>query len=162
VHGPLQALVLALGLQPARDADLGFHLATGRSILLLGHIPATNVLSFAEPDAPALHSQWLGAVLFELTYRAGGIAGPTLLKCAVLAITTAVLVDTARRLGARPTAALVATSLGLLVASERFVERPLIYSNLTLALVAWAAGSSCTPAAWPRSARALLAGARSR
>ncbi len=137
VHLALQAQVLALGLAYAHDPDLGFHLANGRSILDLGHLPATNVLTFAEPEAMALQSQWLAAVLFELTYRWLGIAGPILLKCAVLAATAAVLVETARTLGARASATLFALSLAILVASDRFVERPLVFSNLALAVVAW-------------------------
>lgn len=153
VHASIQGLVLGLGLGPARDPDLGFHLATGRAILASGRIPATNVLSFAEPDAPALHSQWLGAVLFELTHDAFGIAGPILLKCAVLGLTAAVLVETARLLGARPSAALLALSLGALVASERFVERPLIWSNLALALVAHGLAVRGTPSPSLRARR---------
>jgi hypothetical protein len=137
VHAFVQALVLLFGLEPARDPDLGFHLATGRSILTLGAIPARNVLTFAEPDAAALHSQWLGAVALELAHRALGIAGPTLVKCVLVALTAALVVETARQLGARPSVTLFATSLGVLVASTRFVERPLLYSNLLLALVAF-------------------------
>jgi hypothetical protein len=55
----------------------------------------------------------------------------------VCAVTAALVVETARRLGARPSVTVFATSLGVLVASTRFVERPLLYSNLLLVLVAF-------------------------
>jgi hypothetical protein len=139
VHGLVQALVLAFALEPARDPDLGFHLATGRAILLRGAIPPTNALTFAEPEAVALHSQWLGAVGLEAAYRALGIAGPLLLKCVLLALTAALVTETARTLGARRSTTLLATALAVLAASFRFVERPLLYANLLLALVAWIA-----------------------
>jgi hypothetical protein len=138
VHGALQALTLALCIEPARDSDLGFHLATGRALLRFGEIPATNVLSFAEPDAVATNSQWLGALLFELCHRALGIAGPTLLKSALVALTVTLVVETARILGARASATLLAVGLGVLVASSRFVERPLLFTNLILALISYA------------------------
>ncbi|MCZ7677326.1 MAG: hypothetical protein M5U28_00515 [Sandaracinaceae bacterium] len=152
VHLALQALTVALAVSFVRDPDLGFHLANGRSILELGHIPATNVLTFAEPEASALQSQWLAAVLFELAYRALGVAGPTLLETLVVCATTFVLVETARALGARASATLLALALGTLVASERFVERPLVFSNLALAIVAYGAAARLSGAAWRRPA----------
>lgn len=157
VHLALQALVLGLALAWAHDPDLGFHLANGRSILRLGHIPANNVLTFAEPEAVALQSQWLAAVLFELTYASLGIAGPILLKCAILAVTMFVLVETARTLGARPSATLFALSLASAVAAERFVERPLIFSNLALVVVAYGIAVRLrTTDARPRRRAAIL------
>jgi hypothetical protein len=157
VHALVQALLILFGLEPARDPDLGFHLATGRSILSLGAIPARNVLTFAETDAAALHSQWLGAVALEHAHRALGVAGPTLLKCAVLAVTAALVVETARRLGARPSVTLFATSLGVLVASTRFIERPLLYSNLLLVLVAFGTAQRVSGASAASRTRLALA-----
>lgn len=135
-HAIVQAVVAGTSIVRARDPDLGFHLATGRAVLALGRVPATNVLSFAEPNAPAMNQQWLPAVLFELSYGAFGITGPILLKWLVLAITFALVLDTARKIDARPSFALFATVLAVLAASPRFVERPLLFSNLCLVVLA--------------------------
>jgi hypothetical protein len=135
-HAFVQLVVLALSCTPARDPDLGFHLATGRAVLALGRVPARNILSFAEPGAEAINQQWLPAVAFELAYQAFGIAGPTLLKMLLLAATFALVLDTARVLGARPSAATLTSVLGIWAAAPRFVERPLLFSNLCIAVVA--------------------------
>jgi hypothetical protein len=136
-HGVLAVLVLGLACTLARDPDLGFHLATGRAVLGLGHVPGTNVLSYGEPDAVAINQQWLPAVFFELAFRALGIAGPTLVKALMLVGTFALVLRTARLLGARPMPALLACSLGAWGASVRFVERPLLFSNLAVVVTAW-------------------------
>ncbi len=148
------------------DPDLGFHLATGRAVLELGRIPATNVLSFTEPDHPWILHEWLPAVLFELAWSKAGPAGVLTLKLVVVVATWPLVLLTARRLGASPIAGGVATLLGAGAAAIRFAERPQIFSNLALAgctlLLACAAGaqegatasaSSPEPGSSPRSPR---------
>lgn len=63
--------VALLAVGPVVETDLGFHLATGRYILEHGVIPSTNVLSFAEPNAPSVNDEWLVAVIDELAFRLG-------------------------------------------------------------------------------------------
>ncbi len=136
-HSVVQVVVIALGCTPARDPDLGFHLATGRAVLALGRVPKTNLLSFAEPAADAINQQWLPAVLFELSYRALGIAGPTLLKTLLLSVTFAVVLDMSRVLGARAYAGALVTVLAVWASAPRFGERPLLFSNLCIVIVAY-------------------------
>lgn len=135
VHLVSQILTALFTCSVARDPDLGFHLATGRAILERHGIPGTNVLSFAEPGASSQQSEWLSAVVFELAYRALGIAGPILLKMLLVGLTIVFVVETARALGARPSAALLAVSLAVYVAAFRFVERPLLFSNLLIVAI---------------------------
>ena len=115
------------------DPDLGFHLATGRAVLALGHVPATNVLSYTEPDHPWILHEWLPAILFELAWRKAGPAGVLALRVVVVVATWPLVWLAARRWGASPIAAGVATVLGAGAAAIRFADRPQIFSNLALA-----------------------------
>ncbi len=149
------AVVTLLGVGPIVDPDLGFHLATGRAVLAAGAIPATNVLSFAAPDAIAVNQQWLPAVLFELAFSHGGPAAVVAIRLLVLALTCLVVVATARALGARPLDVLAVVALGASAAAFRFLDRPLLFSNLTNALtllgLAWTRGGR------PRAGLGLIA-----
>jgi hypothetical protein len=149
------ATVAALACFQAASGDLGFHLATGRAILALGHLPTTNVLTFAEPQQPWVLQQAWPAVIFELMWRAGGIAAVTLLKMAVVVATFALMFLSAGRLGAAPAPAALVVVLAAWSSAFRFVERPLIFTNLLLALVGFCLASAARrPAAagwsWPR------------
>ncbi|MBL8720010.1 MAG: hypothetical protein JNL79_28755, partial [Myxococcales bacterium] len=126
----------ALCFCKAQDPDLGFHFATGRAVLALGKVPGTNVLSYTHPDHPWLLHQWAPAVLFELVRRRFSVEGVTVVKAVVVVATWLVSFVTVRRLFSR-SVALGATLVvaGATAASFRFVERPLIFSNLALALV---------------------------
>ncbi len=128
------AFVVLLCIGPVVDPDLGFHVATGRAILAAGAIPATNVLSFAAPNAIAVNQQWLPAVLLELAFTQGGPAAVVAIRVLIVALTFIVIAATARALGARPVDVLVAIVLGASAAAFRFLDRPLLFSNLTNAL----------------------------
>lgn len=131
-------LVLALSMTQSADPDLGFHLATGRAVLAAHAIPARNVLSFAEPNHPWLDHSALSSVVFELAYRAGGFVGTRILQISIVVMIALFVMGTARRLGARPAMAFFFCALGAWAAAFRFVERPLIFSNLALAAALWA------------------------
>ncbi|WP_236604873.1 tetratricopeptide repeat protein [Sandaracinus amylolyticus] len=140
------ALVAVLATNESADPDLGFHLATGRAVLTTGAIPATNVLTFAEPDHPWINQQWLPATAFTLAYDGAGFAGTLLLRIALVVATAAFVLAAARRLGASPELAAAACALGAWAAAFRFVERPLLASNLALAIVLWScAGALRSP-----------------
>ncbi|HRI66439.1 MAG TPA: hypothetical protein PK156_19455 [Polyangium sp.] len=131
------ALALALSCTESADPDLGFHLATGRAVLANRSIPAQNVLSFAEPNHPWLDHSALSSVALELAYRAGGFVGTRLLQASITALIALFVMGAARRLGARPGIAFFFCALGAWAAAFRFVERPLIFSNLALAAALW-------------------------
>jgi hypothetical protein len=129
------ALALA-GLFPAGNADTFGHLAQGRQIAALGHVPAHDTFSFwkAEPQ-PWRNYEWLSDLLGYLLYQAGGANALIALKCVMLAGAVALLGALAWRL-AGPRAALVCAVLLVfeIPASRfRFTERPHL---VTLPLVA--------------------------
>jgi hypothetical protein len=140
------AVVALLAFGPIVETDLGFHLATGRYILSHGSIPATNVLSFAEPAAASVNDEWLIAVLDALAFRISPSA-LVALRIALLLATFSSFYAAARAFGARawPTALVIV--LGASASAFRFLDRPYLFSNLTTALtllgLAWS-GVLCT------------------
>lgn len=149
------AVVALLAINESADPDLGFHLATGRAVLETGAIPATNVLSYAEPEHEWINQQWLPATAFALAYQAEGFAGTLALRVVLVLLTAGFVLAAARRLGATPEIAAAFTLLGAWAAAVRFVERPLLASNLALAVVVWACAGAAAEARDGRARRAL-------
>jgi len=147
--------VFALGTFEVSDSDLGFHLATGRAVLAQGHILDRNVLSFAEPNQPWVLQQGVPAVLFELLWQWGGVAALIVTKACVVALTFAMVFLAATRLGAAPWTAALVVIFAAWSCAFRFVERPLIFSNLALSVVLWSLASARASAG---RARALWLG----
>ncbi len=120
------ALGLA-GLFAVANPDTFGHLAQGRQIVELGHVPLRDSFSFWKPQ-PALwrNYEWLSDwLMFEL-YRLGGFDALIAAKCALLAASAALLVLLSRLLGgARAgllTSALVVSAIP--AARFRLTERP--------------------------------------
>ncbi len=129
------AAVFAMSCFQISDPDLGFHLATGRAVMQLGEIPATNVLTFTQPEHPWKLSQWIPGVIFEWVRLRAGVTGIIVTKAATVTLLWAFVLASCRRLGASPVAAATATIVCAVGASFRFVSRPLIFSHLGLAVV---------------------------
>jgi hypothetical protein len=130
-------VVLALGATQVSNADLGFHLATGRYVLDTGTIPATNVLSFTEPNHPWLLHEWLSGVIIAKIWSWGGALGLFFGKIALLGLTWSLVFSNARQWGASVPAAGLATVLCSWAAASRFIFRPQLFSNLALAGGLW-------------------------
>ena len=148
-------LALVVALFPAALAcidlgnrDIGFHVATGRAIDLLGRVPRTNVLSFTNPDHPWILHQWIPAYLFHRLDVALGTVGLVTLKAAVVFATFAVLWLALRRRAGTRGAALLWFAFAASTAFPRFLVRPYIFSMLGLAIFLW--GLTFAPAAGAR------------
>ncbi len=138
---PLGAVLLgvaALATYEISDPDLGFHLATGRNILASGHWPDRNVLSFAAPNQPWVLQQGVPAVVFEWLWQSGGVFALIAAKAFIVATTFGLVFLAAITLGVRPLLAGMVVLFAAWSCAFRFVERPLIFSNLMLAVVVWA------------------------
>jgi hypothetical protein len=135
-------VVAALSTVHASDPDLGFHFATGRAVLAMHAVPGTNVLSYTQPDHPWLLHQWAPATIFEVARAHGGIAAVTLVKVVVVVGTwLVVLAASWRAAGRAPSTKIAAVAFTLAAAAAsafRFVERPLVFTNLAMAIVLFA------------------------
>lgn len=146
----LTAWVLRLGLPlfPAflaffqvLNRDIGFHVATGRAIRLLGEVPRTNVLSFAQPDQPWILHQWLPATLFERLDAVWGPAALVWFKVGVIYLTFLFLWLALERTAQRKLSALLWFVLAASAAACRFYVRPYIFSMLGLSLLLFVLGA---------------------
>jgi len=151
-HPSLDAVVLLLlvavgvrvGLGPLGDNSFLTHLATGRLILDHGSIPHADPYSFTAHGTPWTVQSWGASVLYAGTERAVGLVGIRIINGAVAAALVLVL----WRL-TRPAKTLVprALSCGIVVCmgTGLWVERPLLFGALFLALVLLAADGQLDP-----------------
>jgi hypothetical protein len=120
------------------DGDLFAHIRLGQISLAQGNIPSGSVLGFSF-TAGAVYPAWLAAVWFAALYRWGGLA--------LIVATTAIVAGVAhgaaavlfRRHGVEFRSSLVASLLGLALASSHWLARPheftLLFSALLLLLL---------------------------
>ena len=93
------ALALAAsGLHAVGNPDTFGHLAQGRQIAQLGHVPRVDTWSFWQP-APATWTnyEWMSDVLTWWAFSAGSWTALLAIKCTLLASSGALLVELARR-----------------------------------------------------------------
>jgi hypothetical protein len=124
---------LITALQPLKDNSFLTHLATGRYILDHG-IPHRDIYSFTARHEPWVVQSWLASVIFGLSDRWWGGQGIRV----VLAVVTVALALLVWRL-TRPAGALIgrliAAGLVVGVGAGQWVERPLLFGLLLLAVV---------------------------
>lgn len=105
------ALALA-GLYRGNNPDTFGHLAQGRQIADLGHVPAVDTWSLLPGPARPWHNyEWLSDLGTWLSYQALGYPAVTLFKCGLLALAAVCLVWTARRAGGVDAATLTCLTL---------------------------------------------------
>lgn len=97
-------------LQPARDPDLFWHLATGRQTLESG-LARTDVFSWTIPGRAVFVDQWLGDVVIAASWTLGGWQGVAALRGLVATALAFVVFVTA--LAARPERPLIGVCAAL-------------------------------------------------
>ena len=137
-------MVLGLGLAPLADNSFLTHLATGRLIIDLGHIPTTDPYTFTAHGADWVVQSWLVSLLFGGADRLAGGDGVRvvvgLLMVAVFAV--------AWRLSRPAEGLLVRVAIGALVvgvATQEWSERPLLVGLLALGLTVLAGEGDLDP-----------------
>jgi hypothetical protein len=127
-----------LGGRPLQDNSFFTHLATGRLIVGSGHVPHHDPYSFTARGTSWVVQSWLPSLVYGLSDKLAGAAGIRL----VVAVTAAVLAWVCWRL-TRPAVTLLPRSalgvVALLVGTTNWVERPLLFGLLALALTVLAA-----------------------
>jgi hypothetical protein len=113
--GAALALCVA-ALYPIDNPDTFGHLAAGREIVQLGHVPKLDSFSYWRPEpAPWVNYEWLSDALFYALYRVGGYPALNALKLSLLVVLAALLVALARKrageLGAAVCALLIISDL---------------------------------------------------
>jgi hypothetical protein len=98
-------------------------LATGRYIVTHAAIPRHDPFTFARPDAPLGHSEWLGDVIAYGCYARFGESGLQNLMIALVTLGFGLAFACALELGAPPVLALALLLITLSAAASRFAAR---------------------------------------
>lgn len=133
---PYAVLATAAVLATRRldDFDTWWHLASGRWIVENGYVPHTDTLSFTVPDNAWINLQWLFDVVLYCVHSLGGENALSLLA-AVCFSTGAWLLLVNTRTFVDDITASILVLWALLLAEERFLIRPEMFSFIFLGLV---------------------------
>jgi hypothetical protein len=146
VVGSVMAVIgLAVGLGGLDDNSFLTHLATGRLIWDTHHIPRTDPYTFSAHGTPWVVQSWLASVFYAGLERLGGGAAILIgvgLSSAALAALVWTLTSPAQTLLGR----VLLTGLVIAVGVESWVERPLLFGLIALALLMLAADGRLHPA----------------
>ncbi len=127
---------LALSLFPLRNYDVWHHMKFGEVVVREGRVPWAELFSFTGRDH-WINPAWLAGVIFYGVHALGGIDALIVLKALMVAAAFALMLHTARREGASPTACAIAAFVLLYCMRVRLMCRPMIFSVLLLAATAW-------------------------
>jgi hypothetical protein len=135
---------LLIGLGPLNDNSFLTHLATGRVILDTHHIPHSDIYSWSAPGHPWVVQSWLASVIYAVGDKYWGPSGPLV----VVGVSAAVLAGLVWAL-TKPAGSLIVRvvlmGLMIVIGLEWWVERPLLFGLLALALTLLAAEGRLKP-----------------
>jgi hypothetical protein len=138
VWAALALAAFAVFFSKIYDYDIFYHLAIGREIFRLGHLPGAEFYLWSDPGRPSLFHEWGFGLIFYLATAAGGYFGASLLNAALAA--AAALMVLAAALGGRrpgPVVAVLFFAL-LMILGRRMIYRPEMILYITLAAEIWA------------------------
>ena len=119
------------------DPDLWQHLAVGRAIWQLHHVPTVNLWAWPVYGTPDVCPSWLFRALLWPFWSASGLAGLYAWRWITTLGAFALLWLTARRMGARGFAALFVLALAALSWRHRSQVRPETLVGVLFALELW-------------------------
>jgi hypothetical protein len=137
---PLLACFLLIALFNIRminDADLGFHLKSGRWILENRQVPSTDTYTYTASGRKYLDMEWLYQVALYGGYQAGGYTLLSLAHGALALLAFWLLWIRLRGTGAPTGLAVLAFTLALLACEPRFRVRPEVTTWVLLGLTLW-------------------------
>jgi hypothetical protein len=136
ILGLVLGLAALLAWREETSLDLGFHLATGRTILDHHTWPRVDEFTYTVAGRPYVDMHGLFQVAIALAERAGGFAGIGLFRVAMIVLATGFVWAAARRRGVDSPILLAAGFvLGLAAWELRFFARPELASYLALAIM---------------------------
>lgn len=139
------------------EKDFWQHLAVGRAIWTLHHVPTTQLWTWPTYGAPDVNSSWGFRALLWPVWQAGGVVGLFAWRWATTLAVFGLALATARRMGARGFTPLVVMVLCSLTYRQRSQLRPETLASVWLALSIWLLETrrAASPATRPRLDRAF-------
>ena len=133
----IMSCALLLVIFPFFDFDIYWHLANGREMVAQGRIINEEIFSYTKAGTPFSNHEWLAQILLYAVYLLSGDVGLNLFKIAIAASVVILLFRTCRMLNASPVLAALLSTAGILIAAERYLVRPELFSLLGLALLGY-------------------------
>ncbi len=124
-------------LVPLPAVDLAYQVRAGSEILSTGAIPSVDTWTFTVAGTPWLDQQWLAQLLLALGHRAGGWELLAVLRAALVAVSTGMLVATALARGASPRTASILALAAFALAAPALALRPQLFGIALFALLLW-------------------------
>ena len=122
---------------PFFDFDIYWHLANGREMLAQGRIINEDIFSYTKAGTPFSNHEWLAQILLYGVYAGAGDVGLNLFKLSIAAGVVTLLFRTGRMLGASSLLAALLSAVAILIAAERYLVRPELFSLLGVALLGY-------------------------
>jgi hypothetical protein len=144
------------GWFPVNNSDTFGHLAQGRQIVELGHVPQLDTFSFWQPGQASWHNyEWLSDLAMFRLYEHTGYDGLIAGKCLLLLLTAGLLIGLAQLLSGARGAVLCSLLIVLAIPAVRFrlTERPHLVALPFCAL--YLIGLSYLMRAWGRASARL-------
>ena len=122
---------------PFFDFDIYWHLANGREMLAQGRIINEEIFSYTRAGTPFSNHEWLAQILLYGVYEVAGDVGLNLFKLSIATGIVTLLFRTGRMLGASLLLAALLSAVAILIAAERYLVRPELFSLLGVALLGY-------------------------
>ena len=130
-------------MHPLRKLDFWWHLKVGEVIFSTGEIPRVDFFSFTHAGRPFFYQQWLGEVLYYLTYRVGGFPLLIALNTVLLLLTLVFVFHLCLEAMARPRVASLCSLVAAIVLGLYSNVRPQSYSFVLFAAFYWILRGYC-------------------
>ena len=117
--------------------DYWWYVRLGQEIMTTRAVAQVDSFSYTQAGRPMVYHSWLAALIFWLTYQAGGVTLTVLLKGGLLATFYTFIWQTCRAAGAGPRLASLITLLTALAGSNNWVLRPQLFSYPLFGLTLW-------------------------
>lgn len=142
VSTPGERLILALFLlvcalyclTPVHNGNFFWHLRNGEDILETGTIRTSDPFTWTRSGETWLQQEWVAEVMFALSWKTAGEAGPVMLKAVIIVLAVLLASMAAVRRGATLTAAVLTGLLWFALSHGRWIVRPHIVSILMFSL----------------------------
>jgi hypothetical protein len=124
-------------MHPLRLLDFWWHLKVGEVILTSGEIPRVDLFSFTRAGSPFIHQNWLGEVLYYLTYQMGGLPLLISLNAVLLLLAFAPILHLCLEAGGGQRVSILCSFVAAIVLGFFGSMRPQSYSFVLFAWFYW-------------------------
>ena len=115
-------------LTPVHNGNFFWHIRNGEDILDTGEIRTSDPFTWSVRGEEWLQQEWVAEVLFAVSWRAPGEAGPVILKMFIILFSILLISATARLKGAGIRSIVIVAVLWFVLSHGRWIVRPHIFT----------------------------------